>query len=83
MHMVQAWKIAPGKGAENWDLFRERSCIGIGWLKGQEQDYRQYRSEAEVLAALEKAYGKGAKGDGAAQPRWFGSSSRRSSRRTL
>ena len=65
MHMVQAWKIAPGKGAENWDLFRERSCIGIGWLKGQEQDYRQYRSEAEVLAALEKAYGKGAKGDGA------------------
>jgi hypothetical protein len=50
--MVQAWKIAPGVGAEDWDLFREHGCIGLGWLV--DSDYRNYDSEDEVLAALKE-----------------------------
>jgi len=61
--MVQVWKIAPGEGAEDWDLFRKHGCIGIGWLTGS--DYRQYRSENEVLAALNSEYDEGVKGCGA------------------
>lgn len=61
--MVQVWKIAPGVGAEDWDLFRESGCIGLGWLV--DSDYRDYRSEDEVLAALEEKHGKGAPGAGA------------------
>ncbi len=58
--MVQVWKIAPGRGAENWDLFREHGCIGLGWL--EDADYRDYGSEDQVLAALEAKHGKGVPG---------------------
>ena len=61
--MVQVWKIAPGEGAEDWDLFREHGCIGLGWLV--DSDYRDYRSEDEVLAALEAERGKDVPGYGA------------------
>lgn len=60
--MVQAWKIAPGEGAEDWELFRDHGCIGLGW---QLADYSRFGSEVEVLAALEQEYGKGKKGYGA------------------
>jgi hypothetical protein len=63
MRMVQVWKIAPGVGAEDWDLFRENDCIGLGWLVNS--DYRHFRSEHEVLAALEAENGKGVPGAGA------------------
>lgn len=66
-HMVQAWKIAPGKGAEDWSLFREHGCIGVGWLK--RQDYRRYHNEMEVLAALEQLHGEGTRGYGAGAAR--------------
>lgn len=69
-HMTQVWKIAPGTGAEAWDLFRENGCIGIGWLA--DSDYRDFRSENEVLAALEAVSGEGARGasTGAAKIIW-------------
>jgi hypothetical protein len=68
--MVQVWKIAPGEGAEDWDLFREQGCIGLGWL--ELPDYHQYASEQDVLAALQGAYGRGTKGSsgGAAKIIW-------------
>lgn len=67
--MVQVWKIAPGRGAEDWDLFRSHGCIGLGWL---DSDYRDYDSEEEVLAALEQKHGKGAPGNssGSAKMIW-------------
>jgi hypothetical protein len=58
--MVQVWKIAPGVGATDWDLFRENGCIGLGWLV--DSDYLDFRSEDDVLAALETENGKGAPG---------------------
>ncbi len=61
--MAQVWKIAPGRGAQDWELFRDRGCIGLGWL--ELPDYRQYGNEDEVLAALEQEYGQGVNGCGA------------------
>lgn len=61
--MAQVWKIAPGERAEDWELFREYGCIGLGWL--EDSDYRDYRSEGETLAALEVKYGKDVPGYGA------------------
>jgi predicted HNH restriction endonuclease len=61
--MGQVWKTAPGVAAEDWDLFREHGCIGLGWLVNS--DYRDFGSEEEVLAALEQEHGKGAPGAGA------------------
>jgi hypothetical protein len=61
--MAQVWKIAPGEGAEDWPLFRQHGCIGLGWLF--DSDYRDFGSEDEILAALEEHYGKGAQGCGA------------------
>jgi hypothetical protein len=61
--MVQVWKIAPGQGAEDWNLFREHGCIGLGWLV--DSDYRDYGSEDDFLAALEVENGKGVPGYGA------------------
>ncbi len=58
--MVPVWKIAPGVGAQDWDLFREHGCIGLGWLA--DSDYRDFGSVEEVLAALEQEHGKGAPG---------------------
>lgn len=52
--MAQVWKIAPGKGAEDWNTFRESGCIGFGW--SDLRDYRAYASTDEVLAALEHYY---------------------------
>jgi len=60
--MDWVWKIAPGKGAEDWDLFRDHNCIGIGWLV--DSDYRHFQSKDEVLAAIENEYGKGVPGYG-------------------
>ncbi len=60
---MAVWKIAPGEGAENWDLFRQEGCIGLGWL--ELPDYGRFEGEEEVLAALEDEYGKGSKGNGA------------------
>ena len=36
-HVTKVWKIAPGEGAEDWKLFQEYGCIGIGWRL---RDYR-------------------------------------------
>ena len=60
--MALVWKIAPGVGAEDWDLFRKHGCIGLGWL--EDSDYRDYASEKDVLAALEQRHGKRAPGAG-------------------
>jgi len=59
--MTQVCKIAPGKGAEDWELFREHGCIGLGWRLAH---YSQYGSEEAVLAALEREYGEGSAGNG-------------------
>ena len=58
--MVQVWKIAPGKGAKDWDLFRKNGCVGLGWLA--DSDYRNFGTEEELLAALEAKHGKGTPG---------------------
>jgi hypothetical protein len=34
--MTTFWKIAPGNHAEDWPLFSELGCIGIGWLNGKD-----------------------------------------------
>ena len=60
--MTRVWKIAPGAGAEDWNLFQSTGCIGIGWL--EQQDFVTFKSSADVLAALELEYGKKAKGAG-------------------
>lgn len=66
-HMVQVWKVAPGQGAEDWDLFNGHSCIGLGWL--ELADYARYSDEEEVLDALVEVYGKGTKGCGSGAAR--------------
>jgi hypothetical protein len=48
--MAKVWKIAPGAGADDWDVFRARSCIGLGWLPSA--NYRNYKTKGEVLRAL-------------------------------
>src|SRR5256885_1237959 len=60
--MANVWKIAPGTNAKNWDVFRERGCIGLGWAKLE--DYQTFRSYSEVLPALKTQYGPNAKGKG-------------------
>ena len=59
---MQVWKIAPGKGAEHWELFRDHWCIAIDWLRGASFD--SFASEADVLRTLEARHGKGAPGYG-------------------
>ena len=68
--MVQVWKIAPGTGAEDWDLFRDHGCIGLGWL--ELPDFQRFGSETQVLAALGEVYpaGKPGCGSGAAEMIW-------------
>lgn len=56
------WKIAPGRGAEDWAVFRQQRCIGLGW---ELQDYRNFKDEEEVLTALEEKYGEKKEGYGA------------------
>jgi predicted Mrr-cat superfamily restriction endonuclease len=60
--MGNVWKIAPGEHAEDWEVFRRQGCIGLGWLTGS--DYQSFRSEAEVLRALEHQHGKNSPGNG-------------------
>src|SRR5437588_262260 len=60
--MAQVWKIAPGEHAEDWDLFRQTGCIGLGWFV--DGNYRDFKDEREVLSALEQEYGKNKKGYG-------------------
>jgi hypothetical protein len=60
--MAKVWKIAPGERAENWELFREHGCIGLGWLP--KRDYGDFENEDGVLSALEQEYGKGKRGAG-------------------
>lgn len=61
--MATIWKIAPGNHAKDWDLFLKWSCIGIGWLDGQ--DFRRFKSESDILSELRREYGKGTSGYGA------------------
>lgn len=68
--MANVWKIAPGEHAEDWEVFRQQGCIGLGWLTND--DYQSFRSEDEVLRELEKQHGKNTPGcgRGAAQMIW-------------
>jgi len=68
--MAKVWKIAPGKHAEDWDLFREHGCIGLGWL--ERRDYRDFKNEDDVLSALKQEPRKNKKGygSGAAKMIW-------------
>ncbi|TWT78797.1 HNH endonuclease [Planctomycetes bacterium CA13] len=60
--MKTSWKIAPGDNANDWDVFRNNHCIGIGWLP--DSDYRVFAHESDALAALENVHGPKAKGNG-------------------
>ena len=60
--MAAIWKIAPGSHAEDWPVFSELGCIGIGWLDGQ--DFLQFKDESAILSALEQYHGKGTAGNG-------------------
>jgi hypothetical protein len=57
--MARVWKIAPGDHAENWELFRDSGCIGIGWLP--QGNYDDFDSVDDVLSAFKKNHetGKG------------------------
>ena len=60
--MARVWKIAPGNHAEEWELFRDCGCIGIGWLP--QGNYDDFKNEDDVLSVLEKRHGKGTSGYG-------------------
>ena len=68
--MLQAWKIAPGGHADDWEIFRKNKCIGIGCL--EDIDFRDFPAQDDVLSALEARYGKNADryGRGAAEMIW-------------
>lgn len=61
--MATIWKIAPGNHAEDWPVFSEHRCIGIGWLDGQ--DFRRFKTKSAILSALERHHGIGTPGCGA------------------
>ena len=61
IQMANVWKIAPGEHAEDWEVFRENGCVGLGW---ELPDYRKFGGEDEVLSALEQKFGKNKKGYG-------------------
>jgi hypothetical protein len=54
--MVKAWKIAPGKGADHWEMCREKKCIVLGWAKLT--DYRN-KNEKQILRMLGGGPGNG------------------------
>jgi len=60
--MAAIWKIAPGNHAEDWAVFSQLGCIGIGWLDGQ--DVSRFKNEIAILSALERYHGKGTAGNG-------------------
>ena len=35
--MATIWIIAPGNRAEDWSVFAQLGCIGIGWLEERER----------------------------------------------
>ena len=59
--MPSVWKIAPGDHAEDWELFRDSGCIGIGWLP--QGNYADFESVDDVLTAFKESHEKG-KGTG-------------------
>jgi len=65
--MTSFWKIATGDSGQDWLVFFELGCIGIGWLPNE--DYRRFRDEPAVLSALERAHGKGTPGYGSGAAR--------------
>lgn len=68
--MAKVWKIAPGEHAEDWEVFKQQGCIGLGWLT--DDDYQSFESEDEVLRELERQHGKNTRGygHGAARMIW-------------
>ncbi len=50
------WKIAPGRGAQYWEMCREKGCIVIGWLK--DRDLSTLKDKKDIAQALE-ANGEG------------------------
>src|SRR4051794_23090438 len=60
--MANVWKIAPGEAAEDWQGYRQRGCIGLGWLR--QSDYQTFRTETAILRSLEREQGKGTPGYG-------------------
>ncbi len=68
--MSKVWKIAPGKHAEDWKVFHQEGCIGLGWLTND--DYQRFATEDEVLRELEQQHGKNTRGygGGAAKMIW-------------
>lgn len=51
--MPQIWKISPGTGAEDWEIFRDNACIGIGWLRGG--DLRKFDDVEKLAKAIKKS----------------------------
>ena len=63
--MANAWKIAPGEGAFEWEMCRQKGCILMGWRNLK--DYRIFKSQKQILRALGGGPGDGA---GAAKSIW-------------
>ncbi|MBA4188693.1 MAG: hypothetical protein C0467_11900 [Planctomycetaceae bacterium] len=60
--MANVWKIAPGHGAEFWDVCLNSGCIRFG---GSElPNFKDFHSVDQALSALEAAYGENRKGIG-------------------
>jgi hypothetical protein len=55
-------EIAPGEHAEDWQVFRQQGCIGLGWLRNN--DYQSFQNEDEILRALEQQHGENTSGYG-------------------
>lgn len=55
------WKIAPGRGASEWEMCRVRNCIVIGWSNLGNRDLREFSNKQEIEQAL-TAVGVGAGG---------------------
>src|SRR5216683_1763495 len=58
--MPNFWKIAPGEGANHWQMCHQKGCILLGWL--ELIDYSKFTDKDEILKALggEQGAGKGA-----------------------
>lgn len=59
--MPKVWKIAPGIGASEWELCRERQCIVLGWRTLR--DYRNFGNSNKGKKAIVRDLG-GGPGDG-------------------
>jgi 5-methylcytosine-specific restriction protein B len=58
------WKIAPGEGAEFWEMCREQEYIAIGWLENA--DFRKFKNKGDLKTALIEA----GQGTGASSQIW-------------